>query len=82
MGRKTLQLKKIEIKAWCKTEGISAEICEGFIGECAENNRIPAIVILFMALAMESLMVVLYLLNSFFIKKGRFSLNISICISP
>ena len=75
MGRKTLQLKKIKInwpEALCKTEGVSAEICEGFIGECAENNRIPAIVILFMALAMECLMVVLYLLNSFFIKKGRF----------
>ncbi len=66
--------KKIKEKlpvAWYQIDGASAETRSGFIADCAERNRVPAIVILIMILAMESLMVFFYVANAF-IKKGTF----------
>lgn len=77
MHKKTLLQISEKIKAnwptsWSKIGGASADTRKAFQDECAENNRIPALVVLYMILAMEFLMLMIYVMNICFIKKGNF----------
>jgi len=64
--------KMILLPQWLRTEEIPSGIRRKYMDECALGNKIPALVILTMILAMESTMVIIYCLNLFFVKKGHF----------
>lgn len=66
------KIKAVWPAAWYKIDGASAETRGAFVKACAESNRVPAIVILSMILAMECLMVFFYVANMYFVKKGTF----------
>lgn len=64
--------KMMLLPRWFQTEKIPSDIRREYMDECALGNKIPALVVLTMILTMESMMVIIYCLNLFFVKKGRF----------
>ncbi len=58
-----------------KTGETPANTREEFKKECAGNNRVPALIIVSMALGMECLMAFFYILNFYILKKGQFFLQ-------
>lgn len=72
MTGKTISKLSEVLKTMFQTEETSPQTRKAFFDECALSNRIPALVILFMILIMECLMVFLYVLVTYFIKKASF----------
>lgn len=63
---------KLLLPQWFQTEKLPSDMRRAYMDKCAFDNKIPALVISTMILAMESMMVIIYCLNLFFVKKGRF----------
>jgi diguanylate cyclase (GGDEF)-like protein len=70
-GKTVSKFKKV-LTAMFKAEETAPQTRKEFYNACAKSNRFPALVILSMALTMESMMVILYVLDTYLLKKAKF----------